>query len=328
MSTFPPLHGQQGNGNGSYTGDSYGVWGDADGGDGVDGSSNVGIGVFGISNSGSGVAGGSRQGTGVAGRTGGRIGVYGESLGIGVNGIGVLGEASDGTGVAGSGNIGVSGSGNIGVSGSSDDGTAVAGTSKNSYGVSGTGGNIGVYAQNLTAPGNVVYLATRGLAGDFYGEVFFHNTITKAGGGFQIDHPLDPVKKYLSHSFVESPDMKNIYDGVVVLDANGEAEVKLPAWFEALNTDFRYQLTCIGGYAPLYIAQEVQGNRFKIAGGTPRMKISWQVTGIRQDPWANAHRIPIEEEKPAEEQGYYLHPELHGESEEKSIQRVRHPKQE
>ena len=38
------------------------------------------------------------------------------------------------------------------------------------------------------------------------------------------------------------------------------------------------------------------------------LRVSWQVTGIRQDAYANAHRIPVEEQKPAEEQGLYLHP--------------------
>ena len=41
------------------------------------------------------------------------------------------------------------------------------------------------------------------------------------------------------------------------------------------------------------------------------------VTGIRQDAWANAHRIPTEEEKPAQERGTYLHPELYGASADK-----------
>jgi hypothetical protein len=85
--------------------------------------------------------------------------------------------------------------------------------------------------------------------------------------------------------------------------------VALPDWFEALNRDFRYQLTPIGAAMPgLYIAQEVRDNAFRIAGGAPGMKVSWQVTGIRQDAYANAHRIPVEEPKPADEQGLYLHP--------------------
>jgi len=40
------------------------------------------------------------------------------------------------------------------------------------------------------------------------------------------------------------------------------------------------------------------------------MKVSWQVTGIRKDPWANANRIEVEEDKPTKERGYYLYPDL------------------
>ena len=135
---------------------------------------------------------------------------------------------------------------------------------------------------------------------------------TKPSGSFKIDHPLDPANKYLYHSFVESPDMKNIYDGVASLDGNGEAVITLPDYFGALNRDFRYQLTTIGGFAPVYIAEEIQNNRFKIAGGKPGLKVSWQVTGTRQDAFANAHRIQTEVEKAPQDQGHYLHPELFG----------------
>jgi len=109
--------------------------------------------------------------------------------------------------------------------------------------------------------------------------------------------------------------MMNIYNGLVRLDARGEAWVELPQYFEALNRDFRYQLTSVGASQPrLYIASEVNGNRFKIAGGKANAKVSWQVTGIRQDAWANAHRIPTEEEKPLEKRGTYLHPDAFGAS--------------
>jgi trimeric autotransporter adhesin len=148
---------------------------------------------------------------------------------------------------------------------------------------------------------------------DSSGNVSIKGNLSKGGGSFKIDHPLDPVNKYLYHSFVESPDMMNIYNGVIVLDANGEAVVGLPDWFEALNRDFRYQLTPVGAPGPnLYIAEEVASNQFKIAGGKPGSKVSWQVTGIRQDAYANAYRIPTEEEKPPQERGHYLHPELFG----------------
>ena len=136
-------------------------------------------------------------------------------------------------------------------------------------------------------------------------------SLSKGGGSFKIDHPLDPENKYLSHSFVESPDMMNVYNGNVVLDAEGRAVIELPDWFEVLNHDFRYQLTPIGAPGPnLYVASEVSGNSFEIAGGAPGMTVSWQVTGIRHDPWAEANRIQVEEDKTADEQGKYLHPEV------------------
>jgi len=169
--------------------------------------------------------------------------------------------------------------------------------------------------------------ATKITGGATIDDLTVTSSLSKPSGSFKIDHPLDPEHKILYHSFVESPDMKNVYDGVATLDADGQAWVVLPAYFEALNKDFRYQLTAIGAPAPsLYIAQEVRGNRFQIAGGKPGGKISWQVTGIRQDAFAEKHRIQVEVEKPVGEQGYYLYPEAYGQPEEKGVAWVRkHP---
>jgi hypothetical protein len=149
-------------------------------------------------------------------------------------------------------------------------------------------------------------------AGKFNGDVDVEGDLYKDGGGFKIDHPLDPSNKYLQHSFVESPDRMNVYNGNVVLNADGQAIINMPNYFEALNTEFRYQLTCIGGYAPVYISEEISGNSFSIAGGEPFMKVSWQVTGIRQDAWAKNHQIITEVEKKSSETGRYRHPELYG----------------
>ena len=118
--------------------------------------------------------------------------------------------------------------------------------------------------------------------------------------------------------------MKNIYDGVVILDNNGEAVVILPEWFEALNKDFRYQLTCIGGFANVYIAKKVQDNQFKIDGGSPGLEVSWQVTGIRKDAYANENRIEVEVLKDGDETGKYLHPEVFGVSKTRSIKFEEH----
>ena len=64
---------------------------------------------------------------------------------------------------------------------------------------------------------------------------------TTSGGCYSFPNP-----KYLSHSFVESPDMLNVYNGNVTTDEQGEAWVELPAYFEALNRDFRSQLPILG----------------------------------------------------------------------------------
>jgi hypothetical protein len=153
-----------------------------------------------------------------------------------------------------------------------------------------------------------------------YGNLSVVGTLSKSAGSFRIDHPLDPTGKYLSHSFVESPDMKNIYDGVVTLDASGSAQVELPDWFEALNEAFRYQLTAIGRASPgLYVSEEVRDRHFAIAGGTPNSRVSWQVTGIRHDAYAKAHPIPVEEEKVGDERGRYLTPDAYGLAPEQAI---------
>lgn len=268
----------------------------AENGIGVRGAStgNGGIGVFGVSNANStsvGVQGESTSGIGVRGIRGSKSGFLGHSLAA------VRGEDSgtNGTGVYGQGG---SGSSAYGVHGVTGDGRGV-------YGVA-TGTGHAVHGQANTASAH---------AGYFVGKVHVNGTLSKSSGTFKIDHPLDPANKFLAHSFVESSDMKNLYDGIITLDAAGEATIVLPEWFEALNRNFRYQLTPIGNFAPLYVASEVAGNSFRIAGGRPGMRVSWQVTGSRNDAYALAHPIVVEEEKQEDERGRYLHPVEHGQPE-------------
>lgn len=294
-------------------------------------SDNVGECVEGRSNGGGDVVQAVMTGTGRAGyfqisnTTSDSSAVYVTTNGSNGDGIESIASGSFSNGVRGQGlSSGVrgdcgttNGSGVYGVNNSST-GTGVRGDSSGSggAGVAGYGSGTGVYGQ-CTAGGEAVYGSnggsnSNGYAGYFNGRVAVLGSLSKGSGSFKIDHPLDPRNKYLYHSFVESPDMKNIYDGVVALDANGEAVVTLPDWFGALNRDFRYQLTCVGGYAPVYISQEIENNQFGIAGGKAGMKVSWMVTGIRQDPFANANRIPVEEDKDALERGYLLYPEAFG----------------
>jgi hypothetical protein len=205
--------------------------------------------------------------------------------------------------------------------------TGILGASYNSYGIAGLGANIGVYARNgFVGPGNTAYLGARSVAADLYGDVDIHGHLTTSGGGFRIDHPLDPANQYLMHSFVESSEMKNVYDGVAVADEHGQAIVELPGWFEAVNRDYRYQLTAIGGPGPgLHVSEEISDGRFEISGGTPGLKVSWQVTGVRHDAWANANAMDVELPKPENERGSYKHPELWGEPVSNGLELRRHP---
>ena len=248
-------------------------------------STNQGAGVFGLG-----------QGTSSAG-------VFGEATN---GGFGVLGhsDAASGNGVWGE-NFGTSGSGVVGIAHSGGD---------------------GMFAFNDNSGDALFALNTGGgFAAFFNGDVDVDGNLSKAAGSFKIDHPLDPANKYLYHSFVESPDMMNVYNGNVTTDGAGRAVVQMPDWMEALNRDFRYQLTVIGQFAQAMVASEIANHKFTIETDKPNVKVSWQVTGIRQDAWANAHRIPVEVAKPDKERGFYLHPELFGAAADQSIAAARHP---
>jgi hypothetical protein len=286
-------------------------------------------GVYGVSGStpstsGSGVVG---NATATSGNTNGVAGLDASPNGSGVNGsnssgtccfaAGVFGQAVGGTGVLGSA-------------------SATSGLNFGVQGISASSAGIGVQAGNTPtgegvslAAGTFLVNAYVGKSGEFNvdnsGNGFFAGNLTvkgnvsKGGGSFKIDHPLDPANKYLSHSFVESPDMMNVYNGNITTDRHGFATVNLPDYFEALNGDFRYQLTVIGQFAQAIVAKKISANRFVIRTNRPNVEVSWQVTGVRHDAYANRYRIPVEEDKALAEQGYYLHPEVFGQPESKSI---------
>ena len=258
----------------------------------------------------------SEGGDGIYGQGG--VVTTGGTLGGGIN-------DSGGTGVSGHGGDGTGGiAGGLGVRAQGGDGTDTGGDGIDAYGGNGSlfGGGNGIYAQGGAAGSE----GSGGDAGYFDGEVQVNGNLSKNGGSFKIDHPLDPANKYLYHSFVESPDMMNIYNGNVVTDAGGTAVINMPAWFDALNTDFRYQLTTIGQPAQAWIASEIANGSFTIKTSKSGVKVSWQVTGIRQDAWANAHRIPVEVDKAQKDQGHYLHPELFGHAGEPNIPQTHHPR--
>jgi hypothetical protein len=285
-------------------------------------ASDSGRGVFGLS-------------TGASG-----IGVIGE-IASGSNGYGVLGKAlpgSTGYGVWGEaapgavdGVHGLAHTANSGVTGLNDGtgygvwGEAFGSALDGVHGVSNNVSGSGVAGVNFANGIGVYGGAGSGWAGYFGGDVNVTGNLSKSGGSFKIDHPLDPANKYLYHSFVESPDMMNIYNGNVTTDAQGIAVVQMPDWFEALNRDFRYQLTVMGQFAQAIVAGKMAGHQFTIKTDKPSVEVSWQVTGVRHDAWADAHRIPVEQLKTGQERGRFVHPELFGASPEKSITAMHAP---
>lgn len=307
----------------------------ASGGRGVEGNAfgSGGIGVYGGATNGTGVRGtGANYGVkgdstnnyGVYG-TGGYTGVLGTGGPYGVYGTGssagVVATTSAGYGVYAQGPVGALGIGSgtgYGVWGYNSASGGYGAVGQGGYrGVYGSGGNAGVYgtsgyvgvwgvATTTSGLNYGIYASTSssaGFAGVFSGNVFVGGTLSKTAGSFQIDHPLDPERKWLRHSFVESPDMMNVYNGNVTTNSSGVAVVKLPAYFTALNRDFRYQLTVIGKMAQAIVDQKITNNQFRIRTDQGNVEVSWQVTGIRKDDYAKAHPIVVEEAKKAYEAG-------------------------
>ncbi len=341
-------------GTGVYgTGAANGVYGSSSAGNGVYGQSNGtasgSSGVYGIATTTSGTA----PTYGVYGTTGnpnsGSYGVYG-SITSPNSGAGVYG--SGGTGVAGisTNEYGFGGlfTGYSAPTGSNFDGsTGVHGTGGNAdpangdnggVGVSGLGGNGGAgccadgAGGSFTGANNGVGFGDgvdaypgSGYAGYFRGDVEITGTLNGGTPQVKIDHPQDPANKYFLHASVESSEMKNMYDGNITTDSQGQATVQLPEWFEVLNADFRYQLTVIGQFAQAIVAREIENNRFEIRTSAPNVKVSWQVTGVRQDAYAKAHPLVVEQQKEARLRGFYIHPELYGAPPEKQIEWARHP---
>jgi hypothetical protein len=311
--------------------------------DGLDVSATgTGNGVFSVAASGAAVAG---FGAATTGTTPAVFGAASSPSAPGVSGVGgtgVLGQSSICCGSPGGNFLGFTASSGSG-SGGTDGVEATGGSGDPSgvlitggAGVRGTGGNGptlgddgpgGVFQGGNASGGGdgIDALAGSGFAGFFAGNIAVTGTITAGTKDFKIDHPLDPANKYLVHASVESSEMMNIYTGNVITDAQGEATVQLPEWFEVLNTDFRYQLTVIGQFAQAIVARKIESSTFRIRTNAPNVEVSWQVAGIRQDAFAKAHPLVVEEKKDARLQGFYIHPELYGAPEEKQIEWARHP---
>jgi hypothetical protein len=277
----------------------------------------------------------------------GTVAIGGESAGtfkmaiVGANTDTELSAGVSGLAISGGNGNGVTGGEGIFVSGG--DGQGVARQGIRSFGGNGTPTGYG--GEGLVAlggigrgagyqggaginahPGGGTNGATVGLAGEFFGDVLIHGNLNVlATKNFKIDHPLDPENKYLYHAAIESSEVLNVYSGNLTTDPNGEAVVTLPEWFEALNKDFRYQLTVVSQFAQAIVAEEIKGNRFRIRSSAPNVKVSWQVTGVRNDRGLRQQPFKVEQEKSERERGHYLQPEAFDQPEEKSVRWATHP---
>lgn len=241
---------------------------------------------------------------------------------------------SDGTAWGVSGQITAGASAEAGIYGSNfrtNGGHGVLGIGFNgTVGMTDYRAGFGIYGENFDAIGSTANLAI-GVAGIGYygvvGEDRYLGTVFGAYGMFSngdmgasglklftIDHPADPYNKTIRHFCLESNEVLNVYRGNVVLDADGNAQVELPDYFESINTNYSYQLTPIGGFAPLFVAHEIENGVFHISGGEAGMKVSWTVQAERNDPYLQQYpekRADVVE-KSEREKGKLLIPALYG----------------
>ena len=150
-------------------------------------------------------------------------------------------------------------------------------------------------------------------------DLHVYGTLYASAKNFRIDDPLDPAHKYLQHASVESNEQTDVYSGNETTNAKGFATVKLPSWFLALNRDVRYQLTSLSGLQEVAVAKEIRNNRFVIQSQKPHSRISWQVTGVRHDPYAQAHPLQVIAPKTGSDAGKYAHPLLYGQPASKGV---------
>lgn len=333
------------------SGSSYGVYGRS--------ASTGGYGVYGYATAATGGGRGvngvseSTSGLGVVGyatsATGTTYGVQG--LSASTSGSGVYGQASAASGTT------------TGVMGQSD---STAGRGVYGSATATTGANFGGYFESNSTSGYGLYGRASATSGTIYGVRGYAST---AAGGyavyaagdmgasgtkpFRIDHPDDPENKYLLHYAAESPEVINFYRGTVVLNDAGEAVVELPSYFAKINKTPSYQLTAVGAPMPnLHVAEEISeaalsagvaagaggaapACTFRIAGGAPRAKVSWEVKAVRNDPWVRSRAVPartvqdgrsietrampVEVEKSGPERGKYQHPEHYGQPRERGL---------
>jgi hypothetical protein len=259
---------------------------------------------------------------GLQGKSGATLasGVYGENIG---GGYGVAGRSNAplNDAIDRAATYGENTAGGRGVLGLSNQ--------PNGIGVEGQGGDYGVVGVGVGTGGyfkgyhGVIGESSGGYAGYFIGKLGATGDLNVSGTkNFRIDDPLDPSDKYLVHAAIESDQALDVYSGNMTTDSSGLAVVQLPAWFDRINTDYRYQLTIVGTRGwNARISEEIKDNQFTIQTDQPNVRVSWQVTALRNDPYMRAHPFQAEQAKTGAEQGKYVTPQAYGQPASASIEK-------
>lgn len=191
------------------------------------------------------------------------------------------------------------------------------------------GGGIGVYGRSNGYTGIGVYGYAdftdgqpKGVMGQVAGDtgwaLFAAGRFAATGTkNFRIDHPLDPLNKFLLHYCSEGPEPMNAYSGNVTTDAKGYGRVELPDYYSEINRDERIQLTVLDeadsdSFVQAKVVGLVHAGAFRIRTSAPRTKVFWRLEAVRNDVWVKRYGAPVEQEKVGDERGKYQHPELYG----------------
>lgn len=257
-----------------------------------------------------GVIGDSQRGEAVVGRAGQACST---APGQSCSGIGAVVGRNDGPGGMGVRGFTTDADGGFGVLGqagiSGGTGTAVRGENVN------TANTNNAVEAVTNSPGGTALFAQGAQAGTFNGNVTINGNLTVTGtkSGFKIDDPAAPESRTLTHTPVETDELTVVYTGNVRTGSDGRATVELPAYAEQLGTDWRYGLTVVGGtFAQAIVSRELDGGEFEIRTSEPGVKVSWSITGTRNDPQAVENPLQVIAPKSGEDRGRYLDPAAYG----------------
>jgi hypothetical protein len=131
------------------------------------------------------------------------------------------------------------------------------------------------------------------------GNLNITGSISAGVKSFKIDHPLDAENKLLHHASIESDEMINIYNGRATTNSDGFVAIQLQDWMNALNKDFKYQLTVVGkDFSHAIVWEEIdEKGSFIVKTSSPKTTVCWQVIGTRHDKYAAEHPLQVVTEK-------------------------------